>query len=97
MISDIIYAGDDKTYEEIKKEILASYPEAKFEDASDDIHGARFAVDIEKIELEDWYNFVAFGLRAIDLSFVFSLNLTQNEIVSLDPIAKKLTWRKRVK
>jgi len=47
---DLIYCADFKDYGKIKEKILEHYPEAKIEDASDDVHQARFSVELSDVE-----------------------------------------------
>ena len=64
-MTDLIYCGhtekgryDWKLYEQCKAEISSAYPEAKFEDASDGVHGARLSIYIPIIEEEEFDTFL---------------------------------------
>ena len=94
-LTDLIYAGESQ--EEIKMDILAKYPGATFEDASDDIHQGRFQVEIEGIDRLEWYNWVAFEGGFSDLSLHFGLSLRMGHLQLAEGKEKELAWTDKYK
>jgi len=78
---------------EAQKVILKKFPEARFQDASDDIHPDRFEVDIE-IENEDkWWEFcVKAGLGVVSLGFQLRLRNEHNKDKHKEFIDKVTKW-----
>lgn len=63
-MNDLIY--DDSAMVDIK----AQYPTAIFEDASDEVHGGRFQVEIPDIPEDEWWEFcVKTGIAIVSLGF----------------------------
>lgn len=94
-LTDLIYA--EKYEDEIKKDILAKYPDAKFEDGSDDIHRGRFQVEIEGVDRLDWYNWMAFEGVFSDLSLHFQLSVRMGHLQLVEGKEKELGWTEKYK
>lgn len=54
---DLIYLGDDEDRAPLVHEIMAEYPNAKIEDASDFIHRNRFSLEIPEVDERQFFRF----------------------------------------
>jgi len=53
--SDLMYMEESYLHEQIQTELLADFPTVTFRDGSDFIHRYRFTVEIENLEMSNWY------------------------------------------
>ncbi|MCK9569447.1 hypothetical protein M0R72_10955 [Candidatus Pacearchaeota archaeon] len=76
-VSDLIYCDDS----EIREAILKRFPDAKIEDASDDVHESRVGVMVANSSIEEWFNFLADeGLCRLSLGFRIELGLHKSDV-----------------
>jgi len=54
-MKELIYLSDSESRDPIIKIILAKWPDAKFEDASDFIHRNRFTVEISDVQPREFF------------------------------------------
>jgi len=70
---DLIYTDGD----EVRKEILDQFPQAKLTGEYDYIHENRLSVEIENTTIKDWFKFlITSGLSVV--SFLFQFQLLDN-------------------
>jgi len=88
---DLIYA-DYKAQKILEKR----YPNAKFEDASDDIHRERFSIDIEESEYNerDYLKFLLeSGLYSVSFDFQL-MRVSEEHVHKINNAAKELREEK---
>lgn len=92
-IVDLLYC----VLEPVDKElILASWPDAKFEQTYDLVHEYRTEVRLPCCPCFDWYRFlVRSGLASLSLAFQFSM-LEEQELIKCVLDLERPGWRERV-
>ena len=66
---DLMYLASGEEYDKVRAMIQTAFPQVKIEDASDDIHGHRFSVNMS-ISKYDWYKWLlSQGLQKRSLWF----------------------------
>jgi len=77
MINELIYTYEYSERAYVQNAIDAKWPgKATYEDASDEIHGARFMVNIDDVESDDFYVFamlegfvrICFGFQVMTMT-----------------------------
>lgn len=84
MAHELIYCEDRDDYEGLMVAIKTEWPQAVFEDGSDDIHEYRFSTTIADLEQDDFFRFAIKKKFALScLGFQLDLRMDTNRIKRL--------------
>lgn len=79
---DLIYVGHDEyeEYEELKEKFQKRFPAATIADASDDIHGWRFSIEMEDVKKREYLKYVI-REGIVNLSFNMQMMMHTKELI----------------